>query len=159
MDHTNVRIMTLPPMRVASALGFGPSPEGLAWEKILAWAGKHGVLNDPAARWFGFNNPSPSAGSPNYGYEQWVTVGPDAQPEGEVEIKQFGGGLYAVSQCNLGRIFESWQALVAWRERSSYRGAYHQWLEESITPPQTGAAVGADEAVMDLYLPIAGRAR
>jgi DNA gyrase inhibitor GyrI len=155
MAYTDVRIVTLPPMRVASSLGYGATPEMFAWEKILAWAERHGALTDPAARWFGFNNPSPSAGSPNYGYEQWVTVGPDAQPEGDVEIKEFGGGLYAVSRCTLEHIFESWQALVAWRERNGYRASHHQWLEESINPPRTGAAVGANEAVMDLYLPIA----
>jgi DNA gyrase inhibitor GyrI len=155
MDHTDVRIIMLPPMRVASSLGFGATPEMFAWKKILAWAEKHGVLEDAAARYFGFNNPSPSAGSPNYGYEQWVTVGPEAQPEGDVEIKEFGGGLYAVSRCNLEHIYQSWQALVAWRERNGYRTAHHQWLEESIHPPRQPDQVGANAAVMDLYLPVA----
>ena len=155
MQELNVRIVRLEPLRVASALGFGPSPESLAWEKVLAWAAQNSVLGDAQARWFGFNNPSPSAGSPNYGYEQWVTVGPDAQASGDVEIKQFGGGLYAVARCDLGHIGEVWRELVAWRERSRYRPAHHQWLEESVSPPQTTAAVGADYAQLDLYLPIA----
>ena len=71
----DVRIVQLEPLRVASALGFGPSPEAIAWEKILGWARQNGLpdaastgaTGKPAPRFFGFNNPSPSPGSPNYG--------------------------------------------------------------------------------------------
>ena len=154
MKVTDVRIVRLEPLRVASALGFGAEPESLAWQKILAWAERNGVLKDTEARRFGFNNPSPSAGSPNYGYEQWVTVGPDAQGDGEVEIKTFGGGLYAVARCNLGHIGEVWRDLVAWRERSRYRPAHHQWLEDRQPAADHGRG-RRERRELDLYLPIA----
>ena len=94
MSDLEVRFEQLPPMRVASFHGFGPSPEPVAWEKLAAWARPKGYLADPAHhRVFGFNNPDPSPSSPNYGYEFWIQVGPEVQPEPDVPIKEFAGGL------------------------------------------------------------------
>ena len=70
MSQLDVRVEKLPPMRVASLWGFGPQPEDIAWQKLRAWAGPRGLLDKPEEHpIFGFNNPNPSAGSPNYGYE------------------------------------------------------------------------------------------
>ncbi len=108
MTEIDVRIVTLKPMRVAAALGFGEQPELLAWDKILSWAKPLGLLDDlKAVRFFGFNNPDPSPGSPNYGYEQWIVVGPDVKAEGDIKIKDFSGGLYAVTRCKLSSIGEA----------------------------------------------------
>jgi hypothetical protein len=96
MSELQVRIVQLEPMRVASALGYGESPEPQAWEKILAFAEAKGL--DPGeARFFGFNNPSPSPGSPNYGYEQWMTVGPDVEGEEEITIVPTRSPLIGIS--------------------------------------------------------------
>jgi DNA gyrase inhibitor GyrI len=150
MDGEAVRIVWLEPMRVASAYGFGPSPEEEAWEKIMAYAEREGLLEKPH-RFFGFNNPSPSPGSPNYGYEQWVTVGPEAQLVGDIRIEIFPGGLYAVMRFKgLSRIGEVWQRLVLWREDSQYKRGHHQWLEELLVDP----LLPTDEYVFDLFLPI-----
>jgi len=76
MDELAVRIVNLEPMRVASFHGFGPSPEHLAIQKLADWAAPRGYLVDRKQhRIFGFNNPNPSHGSPNYGYELWLVVG------------------------------------------------------------------------------------
>ena len=70
MEPIEVHIVQLAPMRVASAHGFGASPETLAWDKLTTWAKERGLWQDAAPRrFFGFNNPDPSPGSPNYGYE------------------------------------------------------------------------------------------
>ena len=58
-----IRIVTLPRMRVACVNGFGESPEGQAFDKMLAWAKTHNLLDKPY-RPFGYNNPDPSTGSP-----------------------------------------------------------------------------------------------
>ncbi|NIW49114.1 MAG: MerR family transcriptional regulator, partial [Gammaproteobacteria bacterium] len=69
MSELPVRIVKLEPMTIASTYGFGEQPEIEAWEKLLSWAREIGLsLKDH--RFFGFNNPNPSPGSPNYGYEQ-----------------------------------------------------------------------------------------
>jgi DNA gyrase inhibitor GyrI len=151
-----VNIVKLEPMRVASVLSFGREPENEAWAKLIAWAKPKGLLDDREHhRIFGFNNPDPAPGSPNYGYEFWIAVGPDAQLEGEVEIKDFAGGLYAVARCEVqGKPYETipaaWKKLVLWRENSPYKGAGHQWLEEHVSGQNTG-----DDWNLDLYLLIA----
>lgn len=164
MTDMEVRIVKLEPMRVASALGFGEHPEDLAWNKILSWARPLGLLDDlKAARFFGFNNPDPSPGSPNYGYEQWIVVRPGMKGDGDVKIKDFAGGSYAVTSCTLKNIGETWQQLVVWRDSSKYRCASHQWLEKVINPHEVimpdGQRVDNETMVstmiLDLYLPIA----
>ncbi len=159
MNDLEVKIVKLDRMRVAVTHGFGEGPEGIAWEKLRTFMDAQGMLGEiDAHRYFGFNNPSPSPASPNYGYEQWVTVGPQVQAEGEAQIKDFPGGLYAVTRCNLTNIERQWKRLVAWREDSRYRMAHHQWLEESLTPERglnmAEAEFIPEAHVLDLYLPI-----
>jgi DNA gyrase inhibitor GyrI len=131
-----VRIVELPETRVASALGYGPSPEEIAWTKILEWARAEGLLGQPfPPRFFGFNNPNPSPGSPNYGYEQWLVISGDQAVSGEVEAKVIPAGKYAVSRCKLADIGLAWRELVAWIESSPYDFGPNQCLEEAITYP------------------------
>jgi DNA gyrase inhibitor GyrI len=152
MSENKVRIITLEPMRVASAHGFGTEPEGIAWDKILAFVAEKGLKEVQGTRYFGFNNPNPAPGSPNYGYEQWVTVAPDVEATTDVEIKAFTGGLYAVLRCKgVEQIGQAWQQLTGWAENSNYQRSHHQWLEEVLTPPPTPE----NEFVFDLYMPIA----
>ena len=155
MSELQVRIVHLEPMRVARVHGFGESPEHQAWEKLNSWAKPKGLLDDlQLHRIFGFNNPNPSPGSPNYGYEFWISVGPEVEPEGEVTIQNFSGGLYAVAKCEgVGNIGETWHQLGTWRENSKYSCGRHQWLEEhlgSVEAPQD-----EDQLILDLHLPIA----
>ncbi|MCP5098060.1 MAG: GyrI-like domain-containing protein, partial [Chloroflexi bacterium] len=129
MSNSNVRMINLESMRVASVLGFGASPEAEAWTKLVSWARPKGFLDNPEKHpIFGFNNPNPSAGSPNYGYEVWIAVDSDVEPEGDVEIKNFEGGLYGVMRCEVPKgnyevIGATWKKLVTWREDSKYRYA------------------------------------
>lgn len=149
MAELDVRIVELPPMRVACGHGFGPHPEDIATEKIAAFVAEKGLID---YQQFGFNNPNPSPGSPNYGYDIWVTVGPEVQGTEDVRIKMLEGGLYAVTRFKgLQNIGAVWQALVNWRDESPYQVAHHQWLE-CLLPPRN---VPIEDFVFDLYLPIA----
>lgn len=153
-ETLDVRIEVLPPLRVASVYAFGPEPERAAWAKLQAWAGPRGYLADRVHhRIFGFNNPNPSSGSPNYGYEFWMVVGPDEEPDGEVRIEEFSGGHYAVTSLGLitapeTQIPAGWMALNTWVEDSDYGMGRHQWLEEHVGDPDT------DRFSLDLYMPI-----
>jgi DNA gyrase inhibitor GyrI len=154
MSDLEVRIVQMEPMRVASAHGFGESPEEQATEKMLAFMESKGLKFDDV-RWFGFNNPNPSPGSPNYGYEVWVTVGPDIEGQGEITIKEIPARRYAVARCEgLSHITEVWRQLVLWFEDSSYRKPPHWYecLEHLLTPPDTPY----EGYVFDLCLAIAG---
>jgi DNA gyrase inhibitor GyrI len=150
MSGLSVRIVELEPTVVASAYGFGDQPEMQAWETLLSWV-KSKDFKVKNHRFFGFNNPSPSPGSPNYGYEQWMTVDQGEKPAEGIEIKEFSGGLYAVTRCeNLQQITQIWKQLAVWREESKYQEASHQWLEECFTPE----AARLEDFIFDLYAPI-----
>jgi len=162
MSEFDVRLVRLEKLHIASLHGFGTVPELQAWEKLADFAGAKGYLADlEHHRIFGFNNPDPTPGSPNYGYELWITVDPGVQAEGEVEIKEFPGGLYAVGRCEAtGNPYEVipsvWQQLVKWREGSPYQAGNQQWLEEHLPAQGKGLVETAGGAwVLDLYLPLA----
>ncbi len=155
MTELTVRMVRLEPMRVAFTNGFGPSPEEEAWDTLLTWARSKGLLDHPeSVRFFGHNNPDPGAGSPNYGYDQWMTVGPEVQAQPPVHIKDFPGGLFAVTRCRgVQNLPETWKQLVTWLEDSAHRFGNNQCLEECLTPPL--GVPNWEEAVFDIYLPIA----
>ncbi len=151
MSEIDVKIVELQPMRMISAYGFGEQPEPIAWEKMLAFALDNGLRKEKELpQTFGFNNPNPSKGSPNYGYELWIPADDDVMPDGDLRVVNFEGGLYGVTHFkDLNKIGQVWQQLVKWREGSKYRQAHHQWLEE-----QTFASDDISEMEFNLYLPI-----
>lgn len=151
MNDLHVRIIKLEPLHVAASLGWGTQPEDQAWTTIMDWIKAQAPeIMGARPRFFGFNNPDPTPGSPNYGYEQWVTVEAGAHPTAQISIKDFPGGLYAVMRCSGIPNPVIWQKLVRWVEASKYRIAHHQWLEESLDPYKP-----LDELEFDLYLPVA----
>ncbi len=155
-DETlNVKIVRLDPMRVACVNGYGEGPENIAFEKMRKYIREKGLDRDGKKhRVFGFNNPDPAPGSPNYGYDVWITVDESFKSEGEVKVFDFPGGLYAVASVSPmtgEEIFPAWQQLVAWRERSPYRPAHHQWMEEHIRDIN----LTFPDITLDLFLPIA----
>ena len=161
MKEFEVKIVSLEPMRVASARVISETPENKAWEKMRAWAEPKGLLEDLKKHpVFGFNNPNPSPDRKEYGYEFWIRVEPDVEPEGDIKIKEFEGGLYAITTCKLkeeleSKFFqkegylESWKKLVDWVKSSKYRYGKHQCLEKAHDPNAS-----EEELVLDLYCPI-----
>ncbi|MGD9676494.1 MAG: effector binding domain-containing protein [Candidatus Bipolaricaulia bacterium] len=154
MPLTDVRIVDLPPMIVASALGFGRNPEQQASSRIARFARAKGLtLATPGPRSFGFNNPNPTPGSPNYGYERWITVGPEVEAEPPIEIKRVPPGKYAVTRCvGLENIGRRWQALTVWVEDSPYHVPPHgaRCLEEFLDPEEPDSR----KWVIDLYMEV-----
>lgn len=150
---TDVRIVRLKPMRVASYRAVSASPEMDAWEVMQAWVKEAGLEELATTRYFGFNNPSPQEGQAVYGYEVWVTLPAGMEPRAPITAKEFGGGLYAVALCNgVSEFGERWPALVRWREERAeeYHAGQHQWLEETVLPE----GMPGEETQFDLYLPI-----
>jgi DNA gyrase inhibitor GyrI len=152
MSELEVRIVRMAPMRVASTHGFGEQPELEAMAKMLAFLEAQGLRFEDVC-WFGFNNPNPSPGSPNYGYEVWATIGPDVETGREVQVKEIPERLYAVARCEgVDNIGEAWQQLVLWFEDSPYKRPPHwqECLEHLLTHPSRPY----DEYVFDLHLPL-----
>lgn len=136
-----VTVMNIPGSMAARFHAFSSSPEEEAWEKMIEWAEtrgywKEGVMLEPgaSARIYGYNNPNPSAGSPNYGYE-FLVVGPD--PNGAPDVVNFAGGKYVVVPFEGGvpdGLAEAWRALVEQAEGEGYETGHHQWLERHLPP-------------------------
>jgi DNA gyrase inhibitor GyrI len=157
MENQEVRIVTLPPLRVASFYVYSEYPEIEGWSKLVTWAKAHGMWKTPPeTRIFGFDNPGSSEGSPNRGYELWLTVEREVQADEQIKIKEFPGGLYGVLRCDVTTAdpFEiipaTWQELVRWLETSHYKLGKHQCLEEHLTHNE----IGGQNFILDLYLPI-----
>lgn len=136
MSTTTLTVVSLEPARVAVAWSFGERPEEAAWAMLRDWAEARGLLTPGGGRIFGFNHPSPSAGSPNYGYEFQLEVADDVAPAGEIKIAARPGGRYAVLPFAgpVGDPYVSipaaWQRLDALVADAGYRQGAHQWLEE-----------------------------
>jgi len=83
-----------------------------------------------------------------------MTVGPDIEADGDIEIKEIPGRTYVVTRRTLLNITEVWMRLVMWQEGSPYEMAPGQCLEECMTPPPPEMS---ENTVMDLYLPVVER--
>ena len=157
MESTiEVKIVHLEPLTVASFPAYGPEPEDEAWARLVAWARPLGLLDDPEKhRIFGFDTAGPSPASQNRGYEFWIEVEPGFQPQGDVPLKAFDGGKYAVYRIpKVGNPWETipaaWKALVLWHEDSPHKMGQAQCLEQHIGCADTPLA----DCPMDLYLSI-----
>ena len=152
MVELDVRIEMLPSMRMAWVRAVGATPEQDAWRRLSAWAGPAGLLADPIAHpVFGFNNPAAAAGLSEYGYELWIAVDAETQPPEPFGVKQFEGGVYAVTSCKLGpEMPERWKALLRWVHTSQHRWrrTTHE-LEHLVDPPAAPEAM-----TVELCLPL-----
>jgi AraC-like DNA-binding protein/DNA gyrase inhibitor GyrI len=140
------------PLRVASCRVVSRTPENDAFDLIMEWADRHGLLDSSTPyRLFGFDNPGPEKGKKVYGYEFWITVESDFKETGPITMKEFPGGLYAVTGTTIGDISKAWKNFVIWLGVSRYSHGQHQCLEEHLSisgPPH-------EKTQIDLYLPLA----
>lgn len=147
----DVQIQKLDAMRVVCFNGYGANPEHLAWEKLIAFMDKNHMAFE-GRRVFGYNNPEPAPGSPNYGYDVWLTLKEEIKPDEGGSVIDFPGGSYAVTHVkSVEDIFPTWQKFIAWLESSPYQLGSHQYLEEHLNPARV---IDANSLQLDLYLPI-----
>lgn len=118
---------------------------------MLGWCKKRGFsIDDKNNLIFGFNNPNPVPGKPDYGYEFWFKVDENEKPEDDIRIVEFNGGNYAVAECTGPlNLPQSWRALYRWCSENNYKHGYHQPLErirENITD--------IEKMKIELYCPV-----
>lgn len=142
MIPLKVEIVHLDAMRVASAYGFGTNPEDLAWKKLVEWATPRGLLDDITRHpIFGFNNPYPTRESAHYGYEFWLKVGTEVEPEGDIRVGEFLGGMYAVTRCEVQghpekNVPAGWKRLAEWCKENGHPLGPHHALERFLSRPE-----------------------
>ena len=143
MMEMNVRLERLETMRVAHTHAFSEQPEEDAWTKMEAWAKHLRLLEESnGTRVFG-RNTYPTDNPEPHGYEFFLTFKPNIKPEGEIDIKEIPGGLYAVLRFrDLNNIGNAWEHLWKWIRESEYehvdwKKSVHGWVngfEERINP-------------------------
>lgn len=158
-DNPEVRLETLAPVKVVVGRGYGKEPEGPAWEAALKTLAELGLAEKLVElTCYGFNNPDPSPGNENYGYEQWIVLPEDVTPGVEsVETLDYAGGLYAVMEMPVPgpqHLFAHWQKLAAWREDSPYLFDRSRPYLEHLLNPESVPAGKFDEMRFRLYLPV-----
>ncbi|HSM24534.1 MAG TPA: GyrI-like domain-containing protein [Anaerolineaceae bacterium] len=151
MKETPVRIVTMEPMTLICFNGYGTEPENQALTMLHDWAKQHNQLG----RIFGYNNPDPAEGSPNYGYDACMVVDADTEPVDGARLRHLGEGLYAVLNCPVKEpwvdIPDAWKTLVQWADANDYSLGSHQWLEEHLPADKNDPDV---LFTLDLYMPI-----
>jgi DNA-binding transcriptional MerR regulator len=149
-ELNDIRIIELKPMKVAYYRAESASPEMDAWKVMKKWVDDNRLEELATTRFFGFNNPNPSQNNPEYGYEVWVTVPDNIKESEQIKTKNFKGGLYCVTCCQLHDITEKWKRLVEWVKESEYDFGDYQCLEETISPDKNPN----ENTQFDLYCPI-----
>lgn len=147
------RIVRLESLRIAS-LNRSEKPVTEPWERLLEWARDYRLANygPISPRFFGINT-SPATLRENF--EKFMTVGPDAQSDEVVTIRDFPGGLYAVTRADdTESSLALWQKLRSWLSRSNYQPSNRSCLEEHIV----FIGLSPHEYELDLYLPIEHKA-
>jgi len=150
-ELSNVRIMRLPVMTVASYRAESETPEKDCSDVMNKFVLKNSLHKKSGFRHFGFNNPNPSINSPVYGYEMCVVIPADYDVPKPLVKKQFDGGLYASIPTKMGEIGERWQQLYEWVKNSDkYEvDSGFQCLEECI---DFETFISGDENIQQLDL-------
>jgi len=135
---SNIKFITLPPMRTAGSMAVGISPEDDAMNPVLEWVESAGL--NGTARLFGGNMPPmPSGEGKPYGYGMCATIPESAEiPEHLAEIR-LPGGVYAMSE-STDDIPASWKKLMRLlSENEKYTSdRSRQCLEEHIKNDKGG---------------------
>lgn len=127
----NLRIITLPSMRVAVCNVVSQSPEDEALDTIVKWAEGENLMG--TGKIFGFNTTNYSPQSCEYGWAASITVPEQIEIPDYLEEKCLPGGLYAALN-STNEVYDSWQTLTKLlKENTSYAvDTSRHCLEEHI---------------------------
>lgn len=153
MFSGELKIITLPEMRVAVCNIVSESPEEEALNKVLEWAESEKIMG--TARIFGFNTSPYSKESSEYGWAACVTISEDIDLPDYLEEKRMSGGLYASLSC-VNEVYDSWQkVMILLKESNEYEvDQTRLGLEEHISK---GEIKGNREFYLNLLEPVKER--
>ena len=151
-ENLRVHFEKLPPMRVVSFHAISKTPEKDASLKMNKWMKVNGILFDNEKHpTFGFNNPNPTREKDEYGYEFWLKVNDDFEPNDDVKVKDIPSYQYAVTTCwRLTDIGRDWKNLHRWVKELEY---IILWDTPCLERAHF-SIVSEDELILDLLLPI-----
>jgi hypothetical protein len=131
---TDVRIIYLPPMILATASATGENCEGKAMDMVNKFVKDGGLLRvKPDIRQFGFDCSAgrSGVGEASYKYQAWVSIPDDADVPEPLVKRIFTGGLYAAHMIKMSE-FDHWALLKEWvANNDRYE---HDWHSIRCTP-------------------------
>jgi hypothetical protein len=165
---TDVRIIYLPPMTLATAAVIGENCEGKSGELLNDFVRKNDLLKrKPDLRFFGFDCSAgrTGIGEGSYKYQSWVSIPDDIDVPEPLVKRSFLGGLYAAHMIAMGN-FDHWALLAEWvRSSDKYIGDgsirctpmepdMDNALEERLNYPGLLTNPEVNEEQFDLLFPV-----
>jgi len=152
-NELDVQFIRLLPMRVVSFHAVSETPENDAWKKLREWAEPKEYFDDLDKNpIYGFNNPDPSPGKKEYGYEFWLVVDSDFTSD-EVTVKDVPESFNVVTRCNVEDpardIGEAWKKILQWIKKHKIKMAGRCGIEKVIVPSHSGEGF-----ILDIYIPV-----
>ena len=128
-----VMIVKIDPIRVAVCNRISKSPEKDSYEVLRAWSEPKGLLKDPVKYpLFGRNNPNPSPGKKEYGYDFMLAIPADMKIDGEMKEGEIPGGTYAVVRTHFELITDMWIWLYNWTKEKGYKPTGNAYEEHIL---------------------------
>ncbi|RQW07916.1 AraC family transcriptional regulator [Paenibacillus rhizophilus] len=116
-ENNIIKIVTLPPMRVAYNIAVGAAPEDEAMAPVLDWIKSSNLLG--TARFFGGNVvPLPSHLGTPYGYGMCAAIPDGVDVPSHLKEMVMPGGLYAMFESS-DDIGDSWKTLMRYLSKHS----------------------------------------
>ncbi len=148
-----VEIVKMPDTKVIAVQVIGTEPETKAWQKMEAWLKEHN-FNKEELKIYGFNNPNPTPGKEEYGYEFYVPTNLNLEEDDTIKIKEMKGGTFAVTECLVKGDFEqitrSWKELIGWvKDHPDYEFEADYCYEHHPDPNAS-----PEDFILNLYLPV-----
>jgi len=152
-NELEVQFIRLMSMRVVSFHAISETPEDDAWKKLREWAEPLGYFEDLEKNpIYGFNNPNPTPGKKEYGYEFWLVVDSDFKSD-EVVIKDIPETFNVVTRCHVEvperDIPDAWKKILEWIKKHKVKIAGKCGLEKVIIPSHSGEGF-----ILDIYIPV-----
>jgi AraC family transcriptional regulator len=154
----DVRLETLAPLKVAFIRHVGPyEGAALAWQKLLAWAGQHGLLG-PRVKLIGISHDDPHVTpAERLRCDACLATDRPFQPEGEVGTQEIPGGEYAVTAHRgpYEKLPETYARLYGdWLPASGREPAESPGFQLYRNSPQDTAP---EDLLTDVYVPLRPR--
>lgn len=159
MIEMNVEVKELPELHVAYIRHIGPYPGiAKAIEKLMKWAGPHGLINFPETTLLGVYHDNPEITEESKLRSSACITVPESTPvDGEVGKMTIPGGLFAVAhvEINEDQYGEAWDKLMGeWFPESGYqpddRMCYEVYLNDPEQHPKGKHIVDICEPVRPL---------
>ena len=159
MIEMNVEVKELPELHVAYIRHIGPYPGiAKAIEKLMKWAGPHGLINFPETTLLGVYHDNPEITEESKLRSSACITVPEGTPvDGEVGKMTIPGGLFAVAHVEIDpdQYGEAWDKLMGeWFPESGYqpddRMCYEVYLNDPEQHPKGKHIVDICEPVRPL---------